>query len=97
MQAYTNASSKKRSQKTEIIIPDKKLKLDHGNRIELPEEIWLKVINYLKTQDLFQNFALANKYFHGLSQDTRAVKSLLLKNIDDKTKYKVTQIKIALF
>ena len=83
------ASIKKRLRKTEIIsnIPDKKVKLDHRTGLQLPEEIWLKVMNYLKTRDLFQNFALVNKYFHGLSQDSRAVKSLLLKNINDKTKY----------
>ena len=84
-------SSKKRPQNEEneitTDVPEKKAKLDHGNEFQLPEEIWLKIMNYLKTQDLFQNFALLNKYFHGLSQDSRAVKSLLLKNINDKTKY----------
>ena len=44
-------------------------------------------MNYLKTKDLFLNFGLVNKFFYGLTLDSRAVKYLELIDIDSETKY----------
>ena len=57
-------------------------KVDSGKIGTLPEEIWLKIMNYLKTKDLFLNFGLVNKFFNGLTLDSRAVKYLKLADID---------------
>ena len=60
----------------------KKAKLDLvGGNTVLPYEVWLKVMNYLPTKDLFGNFALVNKSFYTLSLDPKAVKYLQLNSI----------------
>ena len=66
---------------------EKKIKIDSTKSANLPPEIWLKIMNYLKTKDLFLNFGLISKFFNGLTLDSRAVKYLAVKNIDDITKY----------
>ena len=53
----------------------------------LPEEIWLKIMYYLKTKDLFLNFGLVCKCFKGLTLDSRAIKYLELKKICDRSRY----------
>ena len=47
----------------------------------LPNELWLKIINYMKTKDIFGSFALVNKHFNSLTLDTSAIKYLQVKNI----------------
>ena len=49
--------------------------------IHLPNEIWLKIMNYLKTKDIFERFALVNKLFNQLTLDTGSIKYLQVKNI----------------
>ena len=46
----------------------------------LPDEIWLKIIQYLPTNDTFGNFALTCKKLNNLTQDSRAIKYLRIKN-----------------
>ena len=65
----------------------KQSKVDSRKIIILPEEIWLKIMNYLKTKDLFLNFGLVNKFFNGLILDSRAVTYLELTNVNDGTKF----------
>ena len=48
--------------------------------VHLPNEIWLKIINYLKTKDIFGSFALINKYFNQLTPDISVIKYLQVKN-----------------
>ena len=43
---------------SEIEPINKRLKIDSNTKTELPNEIWLKIINYMKTKDLFKNFIL---------------------------------------
>ena len=52
-----------------------------------PNEIWLKVIQYLPTKDVFRNFALICKRFNNLTQDSGAVKYLQLTAIDTWQKF----------
>ena len=47
--------------------------------IHLPNEIWLKIMNYLKTTDIFGSFALVDKHFNQL---TLAINYLQVKNIE---------------
>ena len=49
--------------------------------IYLPNEIWLKIINYMKTKDIFGSFALVNKHFNFLTPEISAIKYLQIKNI----------------
>ena len=65
----------------------KKVKIDTNKAPNLPQEIWLKIMNYLKTNDLFLNFGMVCKFLNGLTLDSRAVKYLDVNDIDDKTKY----------
>ena len=58
-----------------------------------PDEIWLKIIQYLPTKDVFRNFALTCKRFNNLTQDSSAVKYLQLSAIDTWQKFeKVSQL-----
>ena len=52
-----------------------------------PNEIWLKVIQYLPTKDVFRNFALICKRFNNLTQDSSAVKYLEVNAIKTWPKY----------
>ena len=52
-----------------------------------PDEIWLKIIQYLPTKDVFRNFALICKRFNNLTQDSSAVKYLQLTAIDTWQKF----------
>ena len=60
---------------------EKNFEYNSGKTVTLPEEVWLKIINYLKTKDMFLNFGLVSKFFNGLTLDSRAVKYLELANI----------------
>ena len=67
---------------------EKKIKLDSQPSQEvLPDEIWLKIMSFLKTKDLFKNFAQACKSFHRLSLDSSALKYLKLKDIKNDSQY----------
>ena len=44
--------------------------------VEVPNEIWLKFMNYLPTKDIFRTFALLNKNLNGLTLDSKALKYL---------------------
>ena len=67
------------------IIPTKKLKVSP----QFPDEIWLKIIGFMKTKDVFGGFALTCKHFNSLSRDTRAIKVLNLKKIKSKEHFEM--------
>ena len=56
-------------------------RLEVRRSIYLPNEIWLKIINYMKTKDIFGSFALVNKHFNFLTPEISAIKYLQIKNI----------------
>ena len=56
---------------------------------KVPNEIWMKIMSYMKNRDIFGSFALVNKHFHNLTQDPSALKYLHIQdNIDKKDKAK---------
>ena len=55
----------------------KKAKME---KLDLPNEIWHKIINLMSTKDIFQNFSLVCKRFNNLTLDTSSLKSITLKN-----------------
>ena len=54
---------------------------------QLPDEILLKIIQYLPTKDMFEHFALTCKRLKNLTKDTRAVKYLQLCKINTDVKF----------
>ena len=59
------------------------MELNSVRKVDLPDEIWLKIIQNLPTEDMFGSFALACKSFNNLTQDSMAVKFLQLEKIDN--------------
>ena len=41
---------------------------------KLPNELWMKILTYLPTHDIFANFSLVNKHFHGLTLNPSSIK-----------------------
>ena len=59
------------------------MELNSVRKVDLPDEIWLKIIQNLPTEDMLGSFALACKSFNNLTQDSMAVKFLQLEKIDN--------------
>ena len=73
---------------SEDSVPAKKIKLDSERKVELPNEIWLKIMSYLKTKDLLKNFNLVCKHFKSLTLDSSAMKYLdVVKDLYAKEDY----------
>ena len=70
--------SRKRPKKFENEIEIIKQRKLEGQK--LPNELWLKIMNYLKTKELFTNVALVCKNFYNLAKD---VEYLELKDISE--------------
>ena len=70
----------------DIVSEAKRIKLTAS---KLPNEIWMKIMSYLKNKDIFGNFAFVNKHFHDLTMDPSAVKYLHLEDVKSKAKSKV--------
>ena len=59
--------------------------LDHSystKNIEIPNEIWLKIMNYLPTEDIFGTFVRLNKRLNGIATDPKALKYLSFKRLE---------------
>ena len=69
------------SEQTESHQLNKKLK---RNNVELPNEMWIKIMNYLDTWNVFGNFSLTCKSFHNL---TSAIKWLHMKDITNDNEF----------
>ena len=89
---------KRSNDDSEIEPNDKRLKIDSIKKTELPNEIWLKIINCMMTKDLFKNFILVCKRFHTLTIDPKAVKYLSFTNLktENQVKYSVTRLSMVL-
>ena len=51
-------------------------------KLELPDELILKIFKNLPLQDLFSSVALVNKQFYKITKDSDLLKNLTLQNID---------------
>ena len=80
-------SFQKRSVETSEEVPDKKLKLSPSPLMELPNELWMKILGYLPTCDILKNFNLTCKRFHSLAINPGAIKFLKVKNVEDPGPY----------
>ena len=59
--------------------PVQDVEVSSVRNVALPDEIWLKIIQYLPTKHVFGKLALTCKKFHNLSQDSNAIKYLQVK------------------
>ena len=76
---------RKSEEKIEAFV--KKQTKNEFEQVEIfPNEIWLKIINYLSTMDIFQKFALVCKHFQALTLDGSAIKYLELMGLPKKKK-----------
>ena len=57
-------------------------------KINLPNEIWLRILGFMKQKDIFLNFALTCKHFNELSLDPWVTRLLMLENINTKIAHK---------
>ena len=78
METSTNLEMATRTFKKSSTSDNQESGLSVKRSIHLPNEIWLKIINYLKTKDIFRRFALVNKLFNQLTLDTGSIKSKTL-------------------
>ena len=63
----------------------KKVKLDPGFKVELPDEMWMKIMSYLNSQDLFQNISLVCKHLYNIHRS--AAKYIEVNNVENKKNY----------
>ena len=79
--------SRKRQMRSPEYSSTKRKKVDSSKLFELPNEIWLKIMSYLKTSDLLKRFNLVCKHFNALSLDSSAIKFIPLRNIENRECY----------
>ena len=91
----TNKNHKKRMvEKLQNYVEMSELLEDHfqnqisTRKIQVPDEIWLRIMKFLNYKDLFMNVSLVSKHFCKLTHDSGIVKSIKLKKIEDKTMLK---------
>ena len=58
-----------------------------------PDELWMKILTYLPTKDMFGSFALVSKHFNNLTKDSFSIKYLHLKNTNFDDSIEVENIK----
>ena len=63
------------------------LDINSSGNAGLPDEIWLKIIQYLPTKAVFGNFALTCKKLNNLTQDSSAIKYLKVETINTWPEY----------
>ena len=71
----------RKNNEAKIITPEKKSKIE--GKIKVPNELWMKIMNFLPTKDIFTSFALVNKHFHNLTMSPSSIKYLQIKDIDN--------------
>ena len=74
------AKASKNSKGSQVQTHEPKNKKAKIEKFDLPNEIWLNIINHLSTKDVFQNFALVCKRFHNFTNDASALKTITLRN-----------------
>ena len=79
------------SRKRKIVSPahlnSKKRKPEPMELFKVPNEVWLKIMSYLKTSDLLKSFNLVCKHFNHLSLDSSAIKFIQLQDLTNRNHY----------
>ena len=74
------ARKEPKSVETMEVSPSKRIRVNPTRHIEIPNEIWLKIMNYLPTKDILGTFAILNKRSSEMTKDSRALKYLSIDN-----------------
>ena len=71
--ATTKSGNSKKVPRPQIIENsiEKRIRLDPKRGVELPNELWVKIMNCLPTKNIFNSFGLVCKRFHDLTSETR--------------------------
>ena len=77
------SSVKRPIEVADIVSEAKRLKC---SALKLPNEMWMKILSYLKNKDIFGNFALVSKHFRALTLDPSTVKFLSVEDNSIKAK-----------
>ena len=78
-------------------LPSKRTKKENV-KIDLPDEILIKILGYMKKTDVFKSIALTCKRFYNLSLDPSIIKSLSLERTDNHDyEYVINVLKRARF
>ena len=88
MNPNANLPIKRPIEVVDLVSEAERIKLTALKVPNLPNEIWMKIISYMKNKDIFQSFALVNKHLHNLTLDPSVVKYLYLTAIKNKAKSK---------
>jgi len=56
------------------------ISMEDLNLPNLPNEIWIKILEYLSTKDILRNMAPVSRRFHQISQDPFLIKKIELKS-----------------
>ena len=80
-------SAIKRSIEHDKAVEAKKQKYNSIKIPNVPDEIWLKILNFMRSQTIFANFALVCKKFYELTLDSGAVKHIKFFNIKTQERY----------
>ena len=75
------ASKRKQNKEANVIIPNKKTKIER--KVELPNELWMKIMHFLTTEDILTSFAIVNKHFYDLTLSSGSIKYLSIKDIEN--------------
>ena len=78
--ADPSSGARKRSKNFDPKVPEKKIKVDLKS-VELPNEIWIKIMNYLPTNDILNSFGHVCRRFHGLIGDMKYLQAKII-NLD---------------
>ena len=76
-----NDCKKRKIKEAKVFFPEKKTKIEQ--KVEVPNELWMKIMNFLPTKDIFTSFALVNKHFHDLTMSPSSIKYLQIKDIEN--------------
>ena len=88
--ADPSSGARKRFKNLDSKVLEEKIKVDF-ERVELPNEIWIKIMNYLPTNDILNNFGHVCRRFQGLIGD---IKYLQAKIIDLNMIYNTSSLKL---
>ena len=80
-------SATKRSVVQDKAVEAKEQKLNSIKISKVPDEIWIKILNFMGSKTIFSHFALVCKKFHELTLDSGAVKNIRLIKIKTQELY----------
>ena len=77
LQQIQKKNESKTDEKSSTLSNAKRIRMEETSKnVELPDEVLLKILNYMETKDVFGSFALVCKRFNNLTKDPNAIRFL---------------------